>query len=52
MNEINTQRRQRVAAQEKAEADKILKVKAAEADMEAKHLSGDPPSPYIRISSP
>lgn len=40
MNEINTQKRQRAAAQEKAEADKILKVKEAEADMESKHLSG------------
>jgi len=40
MNEINTQKRSRAAAQEKAEADKILKVKDAEADMEAKHLSG------------
>merc|ERR1712178_242126 len=40
MNEINTQKRQRAAMQEKAEADKILKVKAAEAEMEATHLSG------------
>jgi len=40
MNEINTQKRQRAAMQEKAEGDKILKVKAAEADMEAIHLSG------------
>merc|ERR1711988_1630911 len=40
MNEINTQKRQRAAMQEKAEADKILKVKAAEADMESTHLAG------------
>jgi len=40
MNEINTQKRQRAALQEKAEADKILKVKEAEADMESKHLAG------------
>lgn len=40
MNDINTQKRQRAAAQERAEAEKMLKVKAAEADMEAKHLSG------------
>jgi len=40
MNEINTQKRQRAAAQEKAEADKLIKVKAAEADKEAKRLTG------------
>merc|ERR1712230_75522 len=40
MNEIETQKRQRAAAQEKAEAEKILRVKEAEADMESKHLSG------------
>jgi len=40
MNMINTQKRLRAAAQEKAEADKIAMVKNAEADMEAKHLSG------------
>jgi len=40
MNEINTQKRTRAAAQEKAEADKILKIKDAEAEMEAKHLAG------------
>eukprot|EP01025_Chloroclados_australasicus_P052109 TRINITY_DN6065_c1_g1_i1.p9 TRINITY_DN6065_c1_g1~~TRINITY_DN6065_c1_g1_i1.p9 ORF type:complete len:133 (-),score=18.16 TRINITY_DN6065_c1_g1_i1:252-650(-) len=33
-------RMQRVAAQEKAEADKIAVVKAAEADAEAKYLAG------------
>ena len=32
MNQIESQRRMRMAAQEKAEADKILIVKAAEAD--------------------
>lgn len=36
MNAIESQRRMRMAAQEKAEADKILIVKAAEAESEAK----------------
>lgn len=40
MNQIEAQRRMRMAAQEKAEAEKILVVKAAEADAEAKELSG------------
>ena len=40
MNEINAAQRQRVAAQHCAEADKILVVKAAEADAEAKYLAG------------
>lgn len=40
MNEINAAQRLREAAQEKAEADKILSVKAAEAEAEAKYLSG------------
>merc|ERR1712139_621763 len=40
MNDIETQRRERMAAHEKAEAKKVLVVKAAEAEMEAKHLSG------------
>jgi hypothetical protein len=40
MNAIESQRRMRMAAQEKAEADKILVVKAAEAESEAKYLSG------------
>ena len=40
MNEINAAQRLRVAAEEKGEADKILKVKAAEADAESKALSG------------
>jgi len=39
MNEIN-QKRNRAAATEKAEADKLMKVKHAEAEMESKHLSG------------
>ena len=34
MNEINTQKRNRAAAQEKAEGEKIMRVKEAEADME------------------
>lgn len=40
MNEINTARRLREAATEKAEAEKILKVKAAEADAQAAYLAG------------
>jgi len=40
MNEIDASRRLRVAAGEKAEAEKVLKVKAAEADAEAKFLQG------------
>ena len=40
MNEINASRRLREAAKEKAEADKIVHVKAAEADAESKYLSG------------
>ncbi|EKX33021.1 hypothetical protein GUITHDRAFT_156181 [Guillardia theta CCMP2712] len=40
MNQINAARRNREAAIEKAEAEKILQVRAAEADAEAKHLSG------------
>lgn len=40
MNSINTQKRQRAAAQERAEGEKIMRVKEAEADMESKHLSG------------
>jgi len=40
MNEINAASRMRVAANDKAEADKIQTVKAAEADAESKRLSG------------
>ena len=40
MNEINAATRLRVAATEKGEADKILSVKAAEAEAESKALSG------------
>lgn len=40
MNEINAQQRLRMAAQEKAEAEKLLQVKAAEADAESKYLAG------------
>jgi regulator of protease activity HflC (stomatin/prohibitin superfamily) len=40
MNQINAQQRLREAAREKAEAEKILQVKAAEAEAEAKYLSG------------
>jgi regulator of protease activity HflC (stomatin/prohibitin superfamily) len=40
MNEINAAQRHRVAAQEKGEAEKILKVKAAQAEAESQALSG------------
>ena len=40
MNEINAAQRQRVAAKDRAEAEKIMVVKAAEADAESKYLSG------------
>eukprot|EP00596_Hydrurales_sp_CCMP1899_P002338 CAMPEP_0119042364 /NCGR_PEP_ID=MMETSP1177-20130426/14837_1 /TAXON_ID=2985 /ORGANISM="Ochromonas sp, Strain CCMP1899" /LENGTH=279 /DNA_ID=CAMNT_0007009117 /DNA_START=159 /DNA_END=998 /DNA_ORIENTATION=+ len=40
MNEINASQRMRLAYAEKAEAEKILQVKAAEADAESKYLSG------------
>lgn len=40
MNEINAAERMRMAATEKGEADRILKVKAAEADAESKALQG------------
>ncbi|KAI5067437.1 hypothetical protein GOP47_0017965 [Adiantum capillus-veneris] len=40
MNEINAASRMRVATQEKAEAEKILQVKRAEAEAESKYLSG------------
>eukprot|EP00249_Psilotum_nudum_P008573 c21372_g1_i1 orf=538-1407(-) len=40
MNEINAAARLRLATREKAEAEKILQVKRAEAEAEAKYLSG------------
>lgn len=40
MNEINAAQRLRVAASEKGEAEKIIKVKAAEAEAESKALQG------------
>jgi len=40
MNQINAAARLREAAAEKAEAEKILQVKAAEAEAESKYLSG------------
>eukprot|EP00252_Welwitschia_mirabilis_P017817 TRINITY_DN3962_c0_g1_i2.p1 TRINITY_DN3962_c0_g1~~TRINITY_DN3962_c0_g1_i2.p1 ORF type:complete len:288 (+),score=65.58 TRINITY_DN3962_c0_g1_i2:363-1226(+) len=40
MNEINAAQRMRVAAQDKAEAEKILQIKRAEAEAESKYLSG------------
>ena len=41
MNEINAQKRLRIAANEKGEADKILRVKAAEAEAQSKKLQGE-----------
>ena len=41
MNEINAAQRMRVAATEKGEADRILKVKAAEGDAQSKALAGE-----------
>lgn len=41
MNQINEKSRLRVAAAEQGEAEKILVVKAAEADMESKRLAGE-----------
>jgi len=40
MNEINSSKRLKFAVTERAEGDKILKVKSAEAEAEAKYLSG------------
>ncbi|OVA09072.1 Band 7 protein [Macleaya cordata] len=40
MNEINAAARMRVAANEKAEAEKILQIKKAEGEAESKYLSG------------
>lgn len=40
MNDINAAARLRAAAQDRAEAEKILQVKRAEAEAESKHLSG------------
>jgi len=40
MNAINAAKRKRIAATEQAEAQKIMQVKQAEADAEAKYLSG------------
>ncbi|KAK2989762.1 hypothetical protein RJ640_012702 [Escallonia rubra] len=40
MNEINAASRMRVAANEKAEAEKILQIKHAEGDAESKYLTG------------
>ncbi|KAL5725026.1 HIR complex subunit [Ranunculus cassubicifolius] len=40
MNEINAAARMRVAANEKAEADKIIQIKRAEGEAESKYLSG------------
>eukprot|EP01066_Platyproteum_vivax_P011960 Platyproteum_vivax@DN5428_c0_g1_i2.p1 len=41
MNEINASKRLRIAAAEKAEAQKLLTVKRAEADAQSKYLQGE-----------
>ena len=41
MNDINAAQREQIAAQTRGEADKILKVKQAEAEAESKALQGD-----------
>ncbi len=41
MNEINAQKRNKVAAEEKGEAEKILRVKQAEAEATSKKLQGE-----------
>lgn len=41
MNEINAAQRNRAAAQEKGEAEKILQIKQAEAESESKKLQGE-----------
>lgn len=41
MNEINEQKRLRIAAEEKGEADKILRIKSAEAEAKSKELQGE-----------
>ena len=40
MNEINSSKRLKYAVAERAEGDKILQVKSAEAEAESKYLSG------------
>ncbi len=40
MNEINAAQRMRVAATEKGEAERIIKVKLAEGDAQSKALQG------------
>ena len=40
MNEINASKRLKFAVAERAEGDKVLQVKAAEAEAESKYLSG------------
>jgi hypothetical protein len=40
MNEINSSKRLKFAVAERAEGDKILQIKAAEAEAESKYLSG------------
>ena len=52
MNEINAAQRMRVAATEKGEADRILKVKAAEGDAQSKALQGGALPINGRLSSP
>eukprot|EP00252_Welwitschia_mirabilis_P022268 TRINITY_DN5988_c0_g1_i1.p1 TRINITY_DN5988_c0_g1~~TRINITY_DN5988_c0_g1_i1.p1 ORF type:complete len:290 (-),score=57.54 TRINITY_DN5988_c0_g1_i1:647-1516(-) len=40
MNQINAAQRLRIAAQDKAEAEKVLQIKQAESEAEAKYLAG------------
>ena len=41
MNQLNANRRLRIAAADRAEAEKIILVKQAEADAESKYLAGN-----------
>jgi len=50
MNEINSSKRLKYAVAERAEGDKILQVKSAEAEAEAKYLSGVGVAKQVRIS--
>ena len=49
MNEINSSKRLKYAVAERAEGDKILQVKSAEAEAEAKYLSGVGVAKQVRI---
>ena len=51
MNDINAAQRAQVAAQARGEADKILKVKQAEAEAQSKALQGRASPPSVKLSS-